>query len=255
MRMPPDSGGNRPPINVKLTISYNGSYFHGWQIQKNAQSVQGILSGVIQKVSGGEPVNLLGAGRTDTGVHAIGQVANFVTARPYPARKWISALNALLPPEIAVRKVEFVSPAFHARYSALKKTYLYLIGNEKSPFTYNREWFYARPLNLARMKRALALLKGKKDFASFAASATESESMTCNLMSCSVSKDKNGFKFLFTADRFLTHMVRNLVGTVVEAGLGNVAPAKMKTILAARDRKKAGPTAPPEGLYLLKVYY
>lgn len=253
--MPPDLDGTRPHINVKLTISYDGSNFHGWQIQKNAQTVQGILTGVIQKVSGGAPVNLLGAGRTDTGVHAIGQVANFVTTRPYPAHKWLSALNGLLPPEIAVRKVQFVSPSFHARYSALKKTYLYLIGNEKSPFTHNREWFYARPLNLARMKKALAHLKGKKDFTSFAASATESKSMTCNLMSCSVSKDKNGFKFLFTADRFLTHMVRNLVGTVAEAGLGNLAPTEMKTILAARDRKKAGPTAPPEGLYLLKVYY
>ncbi|MBI1820487.1 MAG: tRNA pseudouridine(38-40) synthase TruA [Nitrospirae bacterium] len=241
--------------NVRLTISYNGTPFHGWQVQPDVNTIQGTLIKVIEKITSGKNVNLIGAGRTDAGVHALGQVANFKTEKTLTEKKWKAALNGLLPPEIVVWKVEFVPDGFHSRYTAIDKTYAYHIGFQKSPFLFDREWTFSRPLKLPAMKKALSFLAGKHDFTSFASSLSESETKICHLKKYEIVQNRHSLIFRLTANRFLTHMVRNIVGTLVEVGLGKIKPAEIKQILELKDRKKAGPTAPPHGLYLVEVKY
>ncbi|MHB8482344.1 MAG: tRNA pseudouridine(38-40) synthase TruA, partial [Nitrospiria bacterium] len=237
--------------NVKITVSYNGTSFHGWQAQPDAATVQGTLIKIIEKITRAPNVNLIGAGRTDAGVHALGQVANFKTEKLLTETKWKTALNGLLPPEIAVSKVEFVPEVFHARYMAIHKTYAYHIGFQKSPFLFNREWTISRPLKLSAMTKALSYLIGKCDFTSFASSLSESETRICHLKKGEIKQGSHSLIIRLTANRFLTHMVRNIVGTLVEVGLGRIKPSEFKQILAMKDRTKAGPAAPPHGLYLV----
>ncbi len=241
--------------NVKLTIAYEGSSFHGWQIQPNAATVQEILKKSIETITGGEEINLVGAGRTDAGVHALGQVANFKTEKPLTETQWKNALNAMLPPEIAIQRAEFVPDSFHSRYSAKDKTYAYRIGFERSPFLVKREWRLGYPLKLAAMKQALPFLKGKHDFSSFASSSSESASKICHIKKCEIKQSGSSLVITLSADRFLTYMVRNIVGTLVKVGAGKIKPKEIQTILEMKDRSKAGPTAPPDGLYLVKVNF
>jgi len=241
--------------NVKLTVAYDGTPFHGWQIQPNVKTIQETIKNAIETITNGTTVNLIGAGRTDAGVHALGQVANFKTEKLFAEKKWKDALNALLPEEIMIRRVEFVSSGFHARYSSIKKSYFYQIGLKRSPFLFKKEWTILYPLNVSAMKKAVSYLIGKHDFSSFASSASESESKICHLMKVEFFKEKEGLKIRLTADRFLTHMVRTIIGTLVEIGSGKIRPKDMKAILEFRDRSTAGKTAPPHGLYLEKVSY
>jgi tRNA pseudouridine38-40 synthase len=241
--------------NIKLTIAYDGARYHGWQVQPNVISVQEVLNQVIVKITGEEILRLTAAGRTDAGVHAIGQVVNFSSKKVMTGLKWRAALNALLPDDVVVRKVEFVPETFHARYSAKKKCYCYLIGKEKSPFQVKREWTISHPLNLTSMKKGLNHLIGRHDFSSFASALSESESKLCHLMKGEIIKVNDSIQIRLTADRFLTHMVRTIVGTLVEVGSGKKTPGELKKILASKNRTLAGKTAPPHGLYLESVTY
>ncbi|MFI5304756.1 MAG: tRNA pseudouridine(38-40) synthase TruA [Nitrospiria bacterium] len=241
--------------NVKLTLAYDGTPFHGWQIQPKVVTVQEILKKAIETITNGRKVNLIGAGRTDSGVHALGQVANFKTEKLLDEKKWKDALNALLPNEVVVINVELVSSKFHARYSAKKKSYVYRIGFKRSPFLFNKEWKISYPLNVAAMKKALTFLIGKHDFSSFASSLSESESKICKLLKGEIIKDKESIVIRLTADRFLTHMARAIVGTLVEVGSGKIKPKDLNGILLSKNRSKAGKTAPPHGLYLEGVTY
>jgi tRNA pseudouridine38-40 synthase len=241
--------------NIKLTIAYDGTPFHGWQIQPNALTIQEILKKAIGTITNGTDVNLIGAGRTDAGVHALGQVAHFKTEKNLSEKKWRDALNALLPNEVVILKVEFVPDTFHARFSAIKKSYLYRIGGQRSPFLFKKEWLITYPLNVQNMRRALNYLIGRHDFSSFASSSSESESKICHLLKGEILKEEDTVRIRLTADRFLTHMVRTIIGTLIEFGSGKMKPKEMKEILERKDRTKAGKTAPPHGLYLENVTY
>lgn len=241
--------------NIKLTIAYDGTPFHGWQIQPNALTIQEVLKKTIETITNGTEVNLVGAGRTDAGVHAMGQVAHFKTEKFLSEKKWRVALNALLPNEVVVLNAEFVPETFHARFSAINKSYIYRIGTQLSPFLYKKEWLITYPINVQKMKKGLNYLIGRHDFSSFTSSSSESESKVCHLLKGEILKKKDAFQIRLTADRFLTHMVRTIVGTLVEVGAGKLNPKEMKAILEKKDRTKAGKTAPPHGLYLEKVSY
>jgi tRNA pseudouridine38-40 synthase len=306
----------------KLTLAYDGSPYRGWQVQPNLPTVQGLLSDAIHRTTG-ERVLPQGSGRTDAGVHALAQVASFSLAAPIPAANLHRALNRCLPPSIRVLAVEAVPPAFHARHSALRKTYEYRIfplrapsleprASSLEPRTSNLEpdpdlicppilaptvWPCPWPLDLAALNQAAAHVLGTHDFTSFAAAdpdltsrksspfggsrglqppeaaqsiqgalapgflpqpTTSNQQPTTPVRTITYSQWRaadNLLLYRITADGFLHHMVRNLVGTFVQAGAHRISPDSIPTLLAARDRAVAGPTAPASGLFLVLVDY
>jgi tRNA pseudouridine38-40 synthase len=274
--------------NIKLTIEYDGAGYHGWQRQPRHISIQQIIKEKIETI-GKEKINLIGASRTDAGVHAIAQVANFKTKSRMNEGEWQRALNSLLPPDIVIKKVEFATSDFHARFSARGKTYKYQILNQPIPSALcrNYAWHIPYPLKVNEMRKAARFLIGKHDFSSFRASSCSAESPVRTIKRLTIitfqipsylpiiplypplvkgdrggflkggrGDYKNGFiQITIEADAFLHHMVRNIVGTLVEVGMGRLPPNSIKTILRSRDRKKAGRTAPAHGLYLAKVKY
>ena len=242
--------------NIKLIIEYDGTNYHGWQIQKNAKTIQGVLVDAIKNLTKEETV-LNGSGRTDSKVHAYGQVANFKTNSNIPAEKFSFALNRIIPEDIVVKKSEEVDMDFHARFSAQAKTYRYLIYNSKFPSALlrNRAWYIHYPLNFEDMKRAADFFIGTHDFSAFRASGSDVE---CSIRTISrISLDKNGdiISLEVTASGFLYNMMRIIAGTLIEVGRGKIKYEDIKEIIEGGNRKKAGQTAPPEGLYLVEVYY
>lgn len=254
----------------KVVLSYDGNPFHGWQIQPNAATVQGTLAHAIQHITG-ESVLPQGSGRTDAGVHALAQVASFAIEAPIPPANFHRALNRALPPSIRVLSIEHAPAHFHARHSAFRKTYEYRIyptGSICSPMLAPYVWACPFPLDLATLKQAAAHVLGTHDFNSFAASDPDLATRTqidFNLapVSCltrtihqSMWHEREGLLiYRVTGDGFLHHMVRNLVGTFVEAGCGRIHADSIPDILAARNRSAAGPTAPASGLFLVEVEY
>lgn len=244
---------------VKLTIEYIGTAYHGWQIQPGVPTVQGVLQDRLRVILR-EPVLLAGAARTDAGVHAAGQVASFVTGLEVDPGRLIRSLNAILPGDIAVRRVEPVDETFHARHSATGREYRYQIttGEARSPFLRHVAAHSRRALDVAAMDEAARSLQGRHDFSSFKGAGDRSESAVKEIRSARVLRDDaipELVRFEVEASGFLQYMVRNIAGTLVEAGLGRVSPSQMRDILAARDRARAGPTAPAHGLCLMRVRY
>jgi tRNA pseudouridine38-40 synthase len=254
-------GGMR---NLRLLIAYDGTGFHGWQRQPNAPTLQGLLEETIGKIIA-EPVSVQGAGRTDAGVHASGQVANFLTACRIPCRNLQKALNDALPPTVRIRRVDEVAKDFHARYAARAKTYRYRICQQEvcPPFFWRFVFHYPYPLDDLRMAQAARLLEGEHDFTSFAASGGGDEeeekprSSVRNVLQSQIFRRRKPRMIVYqvTGSGFLHHMVRNLVGTLVEVGRGRRAPEDILRILQGRARSLAGPTAPAQGLCLVKVEY
>ncbi|HBT20937.1 MAG TPA: tRNA pseudouridine(38-40) synthase TruA [Peptococcaceae bacterium] len=245
--------------NIKLTIQYDGTNFNGWQVQKmhpQARTVQGVLEKALERIVK-EPIKLIGAGRTDSGVHAKGQVANFHTTRPIPVEKWPIALNSILPPDVAVIEAEEVPEKFHARYWAKRKTYYYYILNRRYPdvFLRNYAYYISQKLNLEDMRRAAQLILGTHDFRSFCAAGSSVKNYRRTVFEADFSFKGELLIFKITADGFLHKMVRLIMGTLIEIGRGKYPSSWMKEVLEARDVKKSGPAAPPHGLYLCKVYY
>ncbi len=242
------------PFVVRLSLEYDGTHFHGWQVQPNLRTVQGIIEKAVCVLTS-RPARVTAAGRTDAGVHATAQVAHFKTAVDRPPDEWRSALNALLPEDVSVTSCAIARPGFHARRAAFEKIYEYTIWNSRvrSPLERHRSWHIARPLNVPAMRRAARRLIGKHDFTSFASTACESRSAVCTIRQMTLSEKKNRLTILFRGDRFVTHMVRNIVGTLVEVGLGKRNPAELPDILAARARVRAGKAAPARGLCLIRV--
>jgi tRNA pseudouridine38-40 synthase len=254
---------------LKLTIAYDGSAFHGWQVQPGKPTIQGTLAEIIESLTG-EKLLPQGSGRTDAGVHALAQVATFQTASPIPTSNFRIVLNDRLPAAIRVLAVEEMSQDFHARHSARGKCYHYRIwrGDVVPPFLARYVTHHPYPLNEAAMQQAAALVVGQHDFTSFAAVDPDralrlAESSgelqhTTNVRTISESRferQADELLYIVRGNGFLHHMVRNLVGTFFLVGKGSIAPLEIHTILAACDRRAAGPTAPPEGLYLVEVEY
>jgi tRNA pseudouridine38-40 synthase len=246
--------------NIKLVLAYDGTDFSGWQVQPSATTIQGTLAWAIGRVTG-EKVLPQGSGRTDAGVHALGQVATFGLESSIPAENLGKALNDILPASIRVLEAIEASAQFHARKSARAKTYRYRMyrGAICPPFLARYVWHHPYPLNEDAMKQAAALLVGEHDFTSFAAvdpERGEEEASNVREVFCS-SWEREGEELIFTirGSGFLHHMARNLVGTFVLVGKGTLRPSDMTRILTARNRSAAGATAPANGLYLVGVEY
>jgi tRNA pseudouridine38-40 synthase len=265
-------------MNWKLTLSYDGTHFHGWQVQPGLATVQAALVATVKRVTG-ETVLPHGSGRTDAGVHALGQVASFPLQVSIPAENLHRALNRALPPSIRILRTEFVGDGFHARFSARSKTYEYRIherrepldarrregGGERicSPFEAQYMWDCRWPLSLEAMQTAAKDLVGTHDFTSFAATdpdlahrvAGHALNPVRTITECDLQRDGERIVCRITGSGFLHHMVRNIVGTLGDVGRGALSYDCLPRILAAADRSAAGPTAPAQGLFLHSVRY
>lgn len=237
-------------------MAYDGTTYAGWQIQADAPTIQGALLRAARGVLGPD-VRVTGASRTDAGVHALGQVAALRTASPLPPPAVRAALNAALPDDIRVLDVVEAPPGFHARRSAWGKRYLYLVDNDlvASPLLRRYAWHQARPLDVGAMRRALGPLYGRHDFSAFCAAAGRQTLATCTVRALHVVRRRRLVALVVSADRFLHHMVRILAGSLLAVGRGARDPGWLAEVLASRDRRRAGPTAPARGLTLLRVLY
>ncbi|HEY9060273.1 MAG TPA: tRNA pseudouridine(38-40) synthase TruA [Pseudobacteroides sp.] len=242
--------------NIKVIIEYDGTEYHGWQSQENAISVQRVVEDAFRKLTG-ENIKLIGASRTDTGVHAYGQTANFFTESKIPAEKFFLAVNCLLPSDISIVHSGEVSSNFHSRFSAKGKKYKYLIYNDRAPSALmrNRAFHVPVSLNLEDMKKAAQYIPGKKDFSAFKASGSSAKDSVRTVTGVELQKAENIIELTVSGDGFLYNMVRIIAGTLVDVGMGRISPDDMGDILESKDRTRAGRTAPAHGLYLVEVYY
>jgi tRNA pseudouridine38-40 synthase len=243
-------------LNIKLTIEYDGTNYHGWQAQPNGKTIQEAVERALS-IFYGAPIGVTGSGRTDAGVHALGQVANFRTVKSFDRHRLLRGLNALTPRDIAVKDAEPVPEAFDARRDGRARVYRYEILNRSmpSPFHLSRAWHVHTPLNFPAMRQAITCLLGEHDFSSFRAAGCEAEHPVRKVYHTSLESCGELLVYSIEATAFLRHMVRNIVGTLVEIGEGTRTPGAMAEILGLRDRARAGVTAPPHGLYLVEVKY
>lgn len=242
--------------NIRLVLQYEGEGYHGWQVQPGAVTIQEVLEERLSRIIQ-ERVRVIGAGRTDAGVHALAQVANLHTVSPLPAGTIQRALNALLPPDIRVLMAEETDRAFHARFCALAKRYEYRLWNHQveSPFQRRFTWWVPRPLDLEAMRKAAEILPGEHDFLAFKASGSDARSTVRRVMGCGWEAQGPLLVFWIEATGFLRYMVRGMVGTLVEIGLGKRETGHLGRLLEAPERSLSGPTAPARGLFLTRVIY
>jgi tRNA pseudouridine38-40 synthase len=246
-----------PLRNIRLLLEYDGTRYHGWQRQTDAATIQQTLEEALERLTR-EKVALIGSGRTDAGVHALGQVANFRIEITIPLKAFHDGLNSMLPPDIAVLEAAEVPPEFHARKSARAKTYEYRILNRsnRSPLHHHYAWWIAHPLNLSAMAAAAEALPGEHNFTAFRASGSDNKNPVRRVLAAAWRDELGGWmSFNITATGFLRGMVRSLVGTMVEVGRGKAPPERLRALLENGARHLAGPTAPPQGLYLVEVTY
>jgi tRNA pseudouridine38-40 synthase len=242
--------------NLKLIIEYEGTRYHGWQRQGGLPANQKINEEVIFTITR-EESRLISSGRTDAGVHAIGQVANFVTHSNLPFHNLLRGMNSLLPDDIKIKDISEAPPDFHARFSAKSKSYIYKINNGPVPSVFHRNfsWHVHEKLNLDKMIEAADSLTGEQNFMSFCAAGHETKTYVRRVVAAEFSRKGDLIIFRIEASGFLKYMVRNLIGTLVHVGKGKITPACFRDILEAKDRTVAGPTAPPQGLFLESVRY
>lgn len=243
--------------NIRMVVQYDGTRYRGWQRQREAPTIQGILEEKIRMITG-NPMTLIGAGRTDAGVHALHQVCHFLTESTIDPASLCRGLNSLLPPDILIRRAEYAPPDFHARYSAKSKTYEYRVLNrmEPDPFLRFYTWHVPSPLEFSKMERCLPHLSGRHDFSSFMSTGSRTRDPMREMMRAELHRSVDGLLlFVLEADGFLRHMVRNIVGTVVEVGKGRWSSEQFLRIFQAGDRSAAGMKAPAQGLFLKSVSY
>lgn len=248
--------------NIKLLLAFDGTAYAGWQKQKSETTIQGVIEDRLQVMTGEHPC-LHGAGRTDAGVHALGMVANFETGTEIPCQGFVKGLNSMLPADIRVLEAFEVGLDFHARRSARAKTYWYNLAEGAVQLPTERLYsaHVPGPLDIPAIEAGLQYLIGTHDFSSFEGAGsrdpeTGNRGAVRTIIAASISSLNQGYyRFVITGDGFLRHMVRNIVGTMLEVGQGKVAPSEIGAILTARDRSGAGPTAPARGLFLKEVIY
>lgn len=242
---------------VRLVLAYDGTGYSGWQIQPGRPTVQGTVREALLRIQGGGEVSVRGAGRTDAGVHAEAQVADARIATREGDAGLARGLDAVLPDDVALRGLSTVPDRFHATADAVRKTYVYRVarGGDRDPFARRFTWDVRRRLDLEAMSRGLERLPGTRDWSGFTAAGCTIENRVRTLEEASLAVDDSVLAFRFRADGFLTHMVRNLVGTIVEIGTGRHEPARIDRVLETGDRTLAGRTAPARGLCLVNVSY
>ena len=242
--------------NIKLTIEYDGKDFNGWQKQPNKLNIQGEIERAITEIVG-EEVELIASGRTDAGVHAIAQVANFKTSSDFPINKYPIALNAKLKKSIRIQNAEEVDERFHSRYNCKRKTYRYVINNSEygSSIYRNLEYFVPNKLDVDSIRKAAKYFEGEHDFKGFKATGGNNKNTIRTIYNVNVEKQGERIVLEFTGNGFLYNMVRIISGTLLEVGLGKIKPEEIPNIIESKDRTKAGKTLPPYALYLVKVEY
>ena len=243
--------------NIKLVIEYDGKDFNGWQKQPTKLNIQGEIERAIKQITG-EEVDLTASGRTDAGVHALGQVANFKTNSNIPIEKIPIALNANLKKSIVIKSAEEVEERFHSRLNCKRKTYRYIINNSKygTAIYRNLETHIPMKLDIQKMQEAVKYFEGEHDFKAFKASGTSSKSSVRTIYKAEVIDAGNEKIYIeLTGNGFLYNMVRIISGTLVEVGLGKIKPSEIQTIIESQKRENAGKTLPPQGLYLVNVEY
>ncbi|RWZ52092.1 tRNA pseudouridine(38-40) synthase TruA [Halobacillus fulvus] len=243
---------------IRCTIQYDGTNYAGYQIQPNGNTVQAELEKALKKMHKGQDVKVTASGRTDSGVHAKGQVIHFDTPLAIPSSNWQRALSSMLPDDIWVHDAERVDPDFHARYDTTGKEYRYFVWNKREPDIFKRHYRYhvKAELNVEAMKEACRRLEGEHDFTSFCSPKTEVKgNKVRTIYEASVEADGPELMFVFRGSGFLYNMVRILVGTLIEIGRGERKPEDIASIIEAKHRDAAGKTAPPQGLFLWEVSY
>jgi len=243
--------------NFKIVLEYDGGAYCGWQRQKNGKSIQQVLEEAVHLITQ-EKVVVTGAGRTDAGVHALNQVAHFKSNTALPVGRILLGVNSVLPADIVIKKIQEVPADFHSLRDAKGKVYLYRICNRKLRPVLERAytWHVAYPLDLEKMKGAAFFLLGCHDFSSFCAAGSDVRTRVRTIRVIQIRKKTGGIiEIKLEADGFMRHMVRNIVGTLVEIGRGKISPESMKAIIESRNRNMAGPTAPASGLFLKEVKY
>ena len=241
-------------FNYKLTIQYDGTEYAGWQIQANALTIQGVISKSIEQILQKE-INLIGSGRTDSGVHALGQVANFALDSELDLFKFKYSLNSVLPDDISITNVESVDEKFHARFSAKRRSYIYLISNQKSPFFDRYSYTLFSGFDQDRMNELSKVLIGTQDFTSFSKTNTEVQNKICEVYEARWRRQKNFFIFYIEANRFLYGMVRAIVGSLLKAYSPEEGMNYLQNIFNQKDRSAAADSVPAKGLFLYKVKY
>ena len=245
-----------PPKNFKITVEYDGTDFCGWQRQKNDPTVQAAIEKALRTITG-QKVAIVGSGRTDSGVHALGQVASFTCETRLGRSEMQNGLNALLPDTIVIDNCDIVDPSFHARFSAKSKTYRYRILNRPLPSAIDRRysWHISRSLDLKSMRAAIDCIIGTHDFSAFEGAGSPRTHSRRTVMRAEVTQQGDMVLLEYKADGFLRHMVRNITGTLVAVGLGRIPIDEFQSILQSQDRARAGVTAPAQGLFLVSVQY
>jgi len=237
-----------------LYLSYKGTNYHGWQVQKNAVAVQEVLNECLSTILR-KKIETYGSGRTDTGVHAIEQVVHFDASKKLYGDDFIYKLNSLLPKDIAAKKLISVKPMANSRFDAIERAYIYQITTLKNPFLENQAYYFRKPLELDKMNSLSSILKDWKDYESFSRVKTDVNHFLCNVFKIAWSTQGDMIIFNVTANRFLRGMVRAMVGTMLEVGVGNMSVNEFRDILASKERKKAGRAVPSQGLFLQSVKY
>jgi tRNA pseudouridine38-40 synthase len=242
---------------MKVTVAYDGTDFAGYQIQPIGRTVQGTIQSVLQKMHKGEAVQISASGRTDAGVHAVGQVFHFDTEMNIPADAWSKALNAMLPHDILIKDVEEVSKEFHSRFSARSKEYHYklLVSKQPDVFKRNHMFHYHYPLNIREIQKACSYFLGTHDFTSFSSARSEVADKVRTIFALEMLEEAETLTFKIKGSGFLYNMVRIIIGTLLEVGQGKRKPEEIMTIIEGKDRALAGKTAPAHGLYLHQVNY
>lgn len=241
-------------FNCKLSIQYDGTDYAGWQIQENALSIQEVISNSIKQILQ-EDISLIGAGRTDSGVHALGQVANFTVNQHLDFSKFKYSLNSVLPKDISITSIEAVDKGFHSRFSAKKRSYIYLISDQKSPFFERYSYTYLSELKPEKLDELSSALIGVKDFTSFSKINPEIQNKICQVYEARWRRQKNLLIFYIEANRFLYGMVRAIVGSLLKAYTSEDGFDYLKNIFAQKDRNAAADAVPAKGLFLYKVKY